>query len=428
MQIHIVRQNQTLQGIAAAYSISPSILVSTNQIPNPNDLVPGQTIVIPIIGQYYWVNQGDTLYSVARRFGISLQALIYSNRISPQMVLPIGFRLYIPPLPKTNAEINAYVEIPSAGLTDELGRSLREAGPHLTYLSVFSYRVNRDGSLTASNIANLTQIARGARASLVMVVTNIEQNGFSGDLGHMILANEQVQDTLLNNIISIANQVGYRDIHFDFEFLLPEDREAYNRFLRKATNLLHARGLMVSTALAPKISRTQRGQWYEAHDYRAHGQIVDFVVLMTYEWGYSGGPPMAVSPITEVRKVVDYALTEIPSSKIMLGQNLYGYDWTLPYEPGNPPARAISPQEAIRIAARENVSILYDQQAQAPHFRYTDNEGNQHQVWFEDARSIQAKFNLVKSKQLRGVSYWKLGLSFPQNWLLVEDRFDVVKR
>lgn len=112
----------------------------------------------------------------------------------------------------------------------------------------------------------------------------------------------------------------------------------------------------------------------------------------------------------------------------MLGQNLYGYDWTLPYKPGNPPARAISPQEAIRIAARENVSIQYDQQAQAPHFRYTDNEGNQHQVWFEDARSIQAKFILVKSKQLRGISYWKLGLSFPQNWLLIEDRFNVVKR
>ncbi len=137
---------------------------------------------------------------------------------------------------------------------------------------------------------------------------------------------------------------------------------------------------------------------------------------------------MTVSMITEVRKVVDYALTEIPSSKIMLGQNLYGYDWTLPYEPGNPPARAISPQEAIRIAARENVSIQYDQRVQAPYFRYTDNEGNQQQVWFEDARSIQAKFNLLKNRQLRGVSYWKLELPFPQNWLLIEDQFNVLKK
>ncbi len=104
---------------------------------------------------------------------------------------------------------------------DELGKSLREEASHLTYLSAFSYRVNRDGSLTAPDIADLTQIAAEARTSMVMVITNIEQDGFSGELGHVILTNEQVQNTLLSNIIAIANRVGYRDIHFDFEFLLP---------------------------------------------------------------------------------------------------------------------------------------------------------------------------------------------------------------
>lgn len=57
---------------------------------------------------------------------------------------------------------------------------------------------------------------------------------------------------------------------------------------------------------------------------------MDFVVIMTYEWGYSAGPPMAVSPIGPVRQVLEYAKTEIPANKIMMGQNLYGYDWTRP--------------------------------------------------------------------------------------------------
>ncbi|MCY9150131.1 spore gernimation protein, partial [Bacillus haynesii] len=83
-----------------------------------------------------------------------------------------------------------------------------------------------------------------------------------------------------------------------------------------------------------------------------------FVVLMTYEWGYSGGPPMAVSPIGPVREVIEYALTEMPASKIVMGQNLYGYDWTLPYTPGGPLARAISPQRAIEIASENNAAIL----------------------------------------------------------------------
>jgi spore germination protein len=71
---------------------------------------------------------------------------------------------------------------------------------------------------------------------------------------------------------------------------------------------------------------------------------------------------------------------------------------------------------------------MFDATAQAPHFDYTDESGAAHKVWFEDARSIQAKFNLLKSLGLRGISYWKLGLPFPQNWLLTDENFDVIKR
>jgi spore germination protein len=147
---------------------------------------------------------------------------------------------------------------------------------------------------------------------------------------------------------------------------------------------------------------------------------------MTYEWGYSGGPAMAVSPIDQVRRVLEYAVTEIPSNKIMMGQNLYGYDWTLPFVQGSV-AKAVSPQQAIQLAASHHVPIQYDTKAQAPFFRYSD-AGKQHEVWFEDARSIQAKFNLIKELNIRGMSYWKLGLAFPQNWLLIVDNFTVTKR
>src|SRR5699024_1405560 len=152
---------------------------------------------------------------------------------------------------------------------------------------------------------------------------------------------------------------------------------------------------------APKTSAEQQGELYEAHDYAAHGEIADYVVLMTYEWGYSYGPPLAVSPIDKVRGVVDFALSAMPAEKILLGQNLYGYDWTLPYEQGGGPAEAVSPQQAIRLAWEQSVAIEYDQQAQAPFFHYTDGQGNRHEVWFEDARSIQAKFDMIKELGLR---------------------------
>src|SRR5690625_7625896 len=116
----------------------------------------------------------------------------------------------------------------------------------------------------------------------------------------------------------------------------------------------------MSTALAPKASAKQEGAWYEAHDYAAHGEIADFVVLMTYEWGYSGGPPMPVSPINEVRKVVQYALTEIPADKILLGQNLYGYDWTLPFVAGGENARALRDRKSVTLAREQHAAIQYD--------------------------------------------------------------------
>jgi len=428
MQIHVVQPGQTIWGIAAAYNTTPDEIIRTNEIPNPNSLVVGQAIVIPIVGSFYWVQRGDSLWSIARRFGITPQQLSEVNRIPLNVPLQIGQRLYIPRRTRRNAEFNGYVEPRGTTLSPALETSARRASPHLTYLAPFSFQVRRDGTLREPPLGNLPSISQANQVTLMMVITNLENDQFSDELGRIILNNEEIQNRLLDNIVATARRYGFRDIHFDFEYLRPADREAYNAFLRKARQRFTREGWLLSTALAPKTSATQQGRWYEAHDYRAHGQIVDFVVIMTYEWGYSGGPPLPVSPIGPVRRVLEYAITEMPASKIMMGQNLYGYDWTLPYVSGGQFARAISPQQAIQIADQYNVPIQYDTNAQAPHFNYRDENGREHKVWFEDARSIQAKFNLVKELGLRGVSYWKLGLSFPQNWLLITDNFNVVKR
>lgn len=428
MQIHVVQSGQSLYRIAQNYGVPMQSIIEENDLSAEKTLVVGQAIMIPITGRFYTVQPGDSLYSIARKTGVNMRTLAQVNRIDINRTLNIGTRLYIPPAPRRNAEINAYIEPRGNTVSPNLIQAASDAAPQLTYLAPFSFRINRDGTLVPPPLNNLSTIANQNNVTLMMVVTNLEEDQFSAELGRIILNNETVQNNLLDNIMRTARELNFRDIHFDIEHLRPEDREAYNRFLRKAADIIHREGYLMSTALAPKTSAAQTGEWYTAHDYRAHGQVADFVVIMTYEWGYSGGPPMPVSPIGPVRKVLEYALTEMPASKIMMGQNLYGYDWTLPFVPGGPYARALSPQAAIDLARRENVAIQYDYTAQAPHFRYVDDQGKTHQVWFEDARSIQAKFNLVKELGIRGVSYWKLGLDFPQNWLLIEDNFNVVKR
>jgi len=427
LQIHVVQPGDTVFRISNTYNISSAAIINANELDSPNSLVVGQTLVIPIIGQFYFVQEGDTLNSIAQQFNMSATELAQINNISVNQPLSVGLRIYIPQGPKRAITSNGYIQPFGDTVSATLENAARKNAPYLTYLALFSYQVNRDGTLTPPPMGNIKQIAEENRSDFMMVVTNLEEGGFSTELAHIILTVQAVQNTLLDSIVNTAASIGFTDIHFDFEYISPDDREAYNTFLRRAKERLEQAGLLLSTALAPKTSAQQQGLLYEAHDYRAHGEIADMVVLMTYEWGYTYGPPMAVSPINEVRRVAEYAVTEIPPEKILLGQNLYGYDWTLPYTEGGPGATAVSPQRAIDIARNENVSIQYNITAQAPFFVYTDNEGKEHEVWFEDARSIQAKFDLIRELNLLGIAYWKLGLSFPQNWLLLNDQFTIEK-
>src|SRR6476659_9843172 len=110
MQIHIVQPSQTLFGIAQIYSVSVDRLIETNKLPNPNRLVSGQAIVIPIIGSYYFVQQGDSLYAISQKVHVPYEQIAQINGISPTAQLTVGTRLYIPARRKTTAEFNGYVE------------------------------------------------------------------------------------------------------------------------------------------------------------------------------------------------------------------------------------------------------------------------------------------------------------------------------
>src|SRR5699024_4302546 len=170
-----------------------------------------------------------------------------------------------------------YIEPRGDTVSQTLQNAATKTSPYLTYLAHFSYTINRDGSLNAPPLDNLDEIAAANNTSLALAVTNLENGAFSAELGHIILTVQAVQNTLLDNIVNTAETMGYQDVHFDLELLPPEDKEAYNNFLRKAKERLSQAGLFMSTALAPKTSAKQEGAWYEAHDYAAHGEIADFV-------------------------------------------------------------------------------------------------------------------------------------------------------
>lgn len=423
--IYTVKAGDTLYNIANRVGSSVEELVRVNGLTRPNDLAIGQNLFIPIghnSSNTYTVAKGDTMFLIAQKLGVSLNALISAN---PQILNPnaiqIGQVINIPSSTKTTIEVNGYA---IANISDT---TLNMTLPYLTYLSIFSYEARADGSLTNLYEESLIESARNSRVAPVMVVTNIGENGgFDSNLAHTILSNQQIQNTLISNIISIVNAKNYTGVDIDFEYLYPEDRLAYVEFLRRLKTQLSPLNTSLSVAVAPKYRDNQQGILYEAHDYALIGEVADRVIIMTYEWGYVYGEPMAISPYSEVEAVISYAVTRIPSKKILMGMPNYAYDWATPWKQGDE-ARTITNQRALDIALNNGATIMFDEKAQAPYFNYIEN-GVTRVVWFEDARSVDSRLNLVTQYNLAGVSYWTINNFYPVNWSVLESKFNIAKK
>ncbi|SEI11917.1 spore germination protein [Halobacillus karajensis] len=418
---YVVQQGDTLWTIANRHGVSVQNLAEKNNIQDPSLIYIGQMLLLPYINET--VQQGDSLWEIANRYGISVSQLVETNDIQNPALIPIGMPIRIPSPLRPVKEINAYITRTNAAGAQEVAA----LGNHFTYLSPFSYSIQEDGTLTELNDEAVLQAASAQNVDPLLTVTNFVRGDFDSDLAATFLRNPSVQDTFIENVSGLIQSKGYQGVNFDLEYVYPEDRENYNAFLRKVVSRFRPEGWLVSTALAPKVHENQQGLLYEAHDYKAHGEIVDFIVLMTYEWGWAGGPPLAIAPINNVREVLDYAVTVIPRDKIHMGIPLYGRDWKIPWVQGTN-ARTVSPQEAVQLAARYGATIEYNEEYQAPFFHYTDEQNQQHEVWFEDARSIQAKYDTIEQYGLKGGSYWALGIPFPQNWPILQHHFKVRKQ
>lgn len=421
MIIYVVKQGDTIYSIAQRFGVSWEKIIKDNMLTHPEQLVVGQTIVILADQITYTIQPGDRLTTIANAFGISVADLLRANPQVTPTNLRVGDVLTIP-LPSQNLgtmRVNGFV------FPFTKPESLDLTLPNLTYNSIFSYDVRPDGSLMGIPDDMVLEQTKKYGVAPLMVITNIEQDGvFSGAITNELFASPQSKQNLIQNVLNVMNQKGYYGLIIDFEYVYPEDRENYNQFLREITTALHENNYIVMTALAPKVSDEMTGALYQAHDYAVHGQIADFVIVMTYEWGYLYGPPLAISPINEVKRVLDYAVTRIPRNKILMGMPNYGYDWTLPFERGTA-ARILTNTGAVNLAREKGAFIQYDERAQAPYFNYW-TQTNEHRVWFEDARSIDAKLRLVNQYGLAGVSYWNLDSYFPQNWLVQNQLYDVL--
>lgn len=431
MIIYVVQPGDTLDSIAREYGVPLSRLISQNELSPDGRITVGQSIVILYSDEEYTVLDGDTLGRIAENYGVSVNQLLRNNpilkgkdEIFPGQTIIIDYKTVKKGRMAVNGYIYPFVE------RDTLIRTL----PYLTYLTLFTYGFTPDGQLVDSGITEfgldedeILSISREYGVAPIMHLSTLTEEGtFNSELGNAFLNNPAAQDTLIRNVITRMNEKNYYGFDVDFEYLSADNRDRYTDFIRRLEVALNENGYILITALIPKASGDQPGDLYESHDYGGIGSASDYVLLMTYEWGYTYGPPMAVAPLNEVRRVLSYGVSVINPEKIFLGVPNYAYDWPLPYEKGKTAAEKLSNVEAISLAVEKGSTVIFDEIAQTPYFIYKDG-GIDHVVWFEDGRSIDQKLALVPEFGIKGISYWNLMQWFPQNWLVLNAEYDIEK-
>ena len=424
MIIHVVTAGDTISSIAQRYGVLVRNVSADNGLEPSDTLVIGQALAIQIPKITHTVRAGDSVYSIAKDYGISVKQLYRNNFfLGGRGILSPGDTIVI--LYENQGEKGTFITNSYAYTYVDID-FLRTQLPYLSYFTPFTYGITQSGGLVDLDDSALIEAARESSVKTLMHLSTLTEEGnFSNERASLIFNNAEVQNTLINEIVENMRNKGYNGLDVDFEFIYPEERYDYINFLNNLRIRLNPLGYPLLSAVAPKTSDTQRGVLYEGHDYAGIGGAANAVLLMTYEWGYTFGPPLAVAPLPNVRRVAEYALTRIPANKILLGIPTYGYDWTLPYKKGNPGAPSLSPVEAINLARQYGAEIQFDETAKAPWFRYVA-DGTEHEVWFEDARSIQAKLALAKELNFIGVGYWNSMRDFPQNWVALNNEYTII--
>ncbi|SFQ40204.1 glycosyl hydrolase family 18 protein [Salibacterium halotolerans] len=412
--IYTVQEGDSLWDISRKYDTRPETLTKINGITQTSLLLPGQSLIIP--GQEYVIEEGGSLWKTAHLHQTTVPKLKEENNLSSDVVHP-GKKLTIPRSPKERIHTGAFFQ---PGTPEENKWAMQFYRQYLSSVGFFEYRPDQNGQLSSLHGEHAIKQAWKQGMTPYATITNLTPEGFDASLAHTLLNSTAKREAFIENMASLVDQKQYKGVIIDFENLDPRDRSAFHSFIKALSARLGDIGGQVGLALPP-MQGDGEPAYHGAYDYKALGADADFVFLMTYDWHWAGGEAGPIAPINKVERTIQYASSVMPSEKIYLGFAMYAYDWVVSSDQTK--AEAYSQRQALKTAVQKSSEIQYNYYKATPFFRYHDKNGKQHEVWFEDARSLLPKYRLVKKYDLQGLGGWKTGLRFPQAGYLLKDEF-----
>ncbi|SPF46528.1 Glycosyl hydrolases 18 family protein [Candidatus Desulfosporosinus infrequens] len=288
---------------------------------------------------------------------------------------------------------------------------LKSYGNIINQLELFQVAIQNDGTLLGQPSRRLINEAHVMGIKVLLTVSNLTSQGlFSTALLGRLVRDQDFANLVWQNIKNLLVEYQYDGVNLDLEKADPLDRPLFSQLIQTWSTLFQKASFLVTIDVPGKSSSEPLSIWEGSFDYQAIGLAVDEVILMTYEEHWPGGPPGSIASLPWVTEILKYALATIPPQKISMGIPLYGYDW-----PEIGVAKAISYPQAIGLALRYGVPLLWDVIQHSMYFSY-EVMGVRHTVYFEDPRSLKDKLDLAASMGLRSVALWEMHLSYPLAW------------
>lgn len=301
-------------------------------------------------------------------------------------------------------------EGPTPGSKESMMKNIKM----LDEVSFFWYTFDPNGKVVTSGKKDLSikEAAQKNGAKAYALVHNMRGGGFDANLAHQVFANPSTRSTFVNNLVNLTVNEKWDGIAIDIEKTPPGDRNNLSAFLEELHKALKAKDKVLNVSIPAKFIDYPSDLWSGAYDYAAIGKASDQVVLMTYDEHGLGTTQGPIASHAWVNKVINFAVGKIPKEKIVMGLPVYSFDWG-----SNKPTVPdyLSYAQSVERAKQHGVDVLFDEENQVPHYHYTAN-GVRHEVYLENAKSLQPKMEYAKENKLHGVAVWRIGMEDPAIW------------
>lgn len=248
-----------------------------------------------------------------------------------------------------------------------------------------------------------------------------------GTIAGSVLRDPVKRRNFADSAVSLVRETNADGILVDLEGLDDDTGEGLTALMQDIYGRLNPEGKLVIISVAAKTSPTAES-WYEEYNYKELGNYADYVQVMSYDFSSSDSAPGPIAPLDWVCKVMAYAVSEIPSDKILMGVPYYGRAWK------NENGKWVS--QSFGLARAQSTATQYGavisrattptDPVGIPTFSYTDEAGARWTAYFDDRLSWGAKLDVVEQYDLGGIGGWAMGwineISSPELYPLLQER------